>query len=523
MWTADAPEGNEVGKMLWELVPYTRGLGLDLGCGPHKAFPHFIGIDSGADTKLFGIQMQPDLRMPCEHLHTFATNSMDFVFSSHLLEHIEDFKAALREWFRVVKVGGHLCLYLPHKDFYPNRGEPGANPDHKHDFLPADIIDAMNSMADGWDLVENQERNGGLEYSFFQVYRKLGHKTRLHSWKKPKPEKTCAVVRYGAFGDLIMASSVLAALKREGYHVTLYSATKGSEVIRHDPNVDRLVVQDVDQVPNQALGPYFDYLTKKYDKFVNLCESVEGTFLALPDRAPARMSQAARHALMNRNYVEFSHLIADVPYKKLEQSFVATPDEKAWAKKERQRMGGDLVVLWSLAGSSVHKHWPHMDTIIARLLLARPGVRIVLVGDEMCKMLEAGWEQESRVLCRSGVWGIRQSLAFLDQCDLIIGPETGVMNAAAMLPAPKIVTLSHSSHENLTRDWANTTALEPRDTPCYPCHRMHYGFETCVEGFMPNPDVPGEMIRVGALCQVNISPDQMWEAIVPHLEQRAAA
>ncbi len=509
--------------MLWELVPYTRGFGYDLGCGPHKAFPHFIGVDSGADTRMFGIQMSPDLRMSCERLDKFASNSADFIFSSHLLEHIVDFKAALREWWRVVKVGGHLCLYLPHKDFYPNIGTEGANPDHKHDFLPDDIIEAMNGAADGWDLVENQERNGGQEYSFLQVYRKLGHKTRLHSWKKPRPEKTCAVVRYGAFGDLIMTSSVLAAIKREGYHVTLFSSTKGSEVIKNDPNIDVLVMQDVDQVPNAALGPYFDYLTKKYDKFVNLCESVEGTFLALPDRAPARMSKAARHELMNKNYVEFAHLIAEVPYDGLEQRFCATAEEKTWARRERQKMGGDLVVLWSLSGSSVHKHWPHMDTGIARLLLARQGVRIVLVGDEGCKMLESGWEYESRIYCRSGVWSIRQSLAFLEQCDMVIGPETGVLNAAAVMPMPKIVTLSHSTHENLTRDWVNTTALEPQNTPCYPCHKMHYGFETCAEGFIPDEDKPGEMIRVGSLCQVNITPDQMWAAILPHLERRQAA
>ena len=45
-WDIKTSEGNEAEKIKWELVPYTRGLGLDIGCGPCKAFPHFIGVDN---------------------------------------------------------------------------------------------------------------------------------------------------------------------------------------------------------------------------------------------------------------------------------------------------------------------------------------------------------------------------------------------------------------------------------------------------------------------------------------------
>ena len=32
-WTAETSLGNEAGKIRWELVEYTNGTGLDLGCG----------------------------------------------------------------------------------------------------------------------------------------------------------------------------------------------------------------------------------------------------------------------------------------------------------------------------------------------------------------------------------------------------------------------------------------------------------------------------------------------------------
>ena len=49
VWRIDDPQGNEAQKIMWELVKYTRGRVLDIGCGNFKAFPHFIGLDNGTD------------------------------------------------------------------------------------------------------------------------------------------------------------------------------------------------------------------------------------------------------------------------------------------------------------------------------------------------------------------------------------------------------------------------------------------------------------------------------------------
>ena len=46
-WRAEDPMGDEASKVKYDIVEYTRGAVLDLGCGPSKAFPHFIGVDGG--------------------------------------------------------------------------------------------------------------------------------------------------------------------------------------------------------------------------------------------------------------------------------------------------------------------------------------------------------------------------------------------------------------------------------------------------------------------------------------------
>ena len=542
VWKIDGPQGNESGKIKWEIVKWTRGRGLDLGAGIQKTFPHFIGVDNGKDGTLFGHPINPDVRVTtAAELPMFASGSMDFVFSSHLLEHfplthddprkwsnpmaralaekmlIEKHTAleALKEWLRVIKTGGYLVLYVPDEDEYPKVGEEGANPDHCFNCSYESVMELMRKTGSGFDLVDFQKRAEGAEYSLFFVFKKVGG-GRHESWREARPKgKTCGLVRYGAYGDLLQLSSVIAGLKEQGYHVTLYTSPPGDEVVRHDPNIDGFYLQDKDQVPNHLLGEYWAYHAKKFDKWVNLSESVECTLLSVPGRTPHLWSPAARHRYMNHNYVEMQHAIASVPYVPRVR-FFPTPSEQAWAKTERAKLGGDPLVLWPLSGSSVHKTWGGLDKTIASILLTFPRANVVLVGGPEAQMLEAGWEHESRVKTRCGKYTIRETMSLLDVVDVMIGPETGVMNAGACLPIPKVVFLSHSTHENLTRDWTNTYALASKDTTCPgrgkneapACHQMHYNWDHCKQFREEGNPQDGT-----AQCQADIDGEAAWDVI----------
>lgn len=513
-WRPGDPQGNEAAKIKYHIVPYTRGRGLDIGCGSFKAYPHFIGVDNLNHQQQFGWEMRPDVVSEADDLSMFANQSLDFVFSSHTLEHLENTRKALKEWLRVIKPGGYLVLYLPDDALYPKVGEPGANPDHKANLSRESVIETMMGLG-GWDLLVNEQRdtdNGegqpGNEYSFFQVYKKRTDGKQLHGWKK-KPKKTVAVVRYGGFGDMIQASSVLPQLKAQGYHVTMVTTPRGQDVLRHDPHIDDWLIQDTDQVPNNELRAFWDALATRYTKLINLSESVEASLLPIPGRGIYYWPDEARRAMCNHNYLEFTHKIAEVPFKP-EARFYAAEDEIQWAQKERP---DGYVIVWSLAGSSVHKAWPYLDAVIARLLITYPDVRIVTVGDTLCQMLESGWENEKRVIRRSGEWSIRESLAFAKHAaDLVVGTETGLLNAVGLEPVPKVITLSHSTHENLTKHWTNTTVLTP-SVPCFPCHRMHYGFEFCHQD-----EESGT-----AICQADISADAMYTAIRDWIRAEEAA
>ena len=171
MWSIENSKNDESSKIRWELIPYFHGRVLDVGCGPYKAFPHFIGVDNGHHWGMMGADVKAD----ASDLSLFSNESCDAVYSSHLLEHIsyENVPAVLNEWFRVVKNGGHVILYVPDSDEYPKCGSKYANPDHKFDPTYENIAEALEKIDYSWDMIDFQKRNQDDEYSLFFVVKKL--------------------------------------------------------------------------------------------------------------------------------------------------------------------------------------------------------------------------------------------------------------------------------------------------------------------------------------------------------------
>lgn len=461
MRTKEGVTGDEV---RFQIVQHTRGRGVELARGPKKWYPHFIAVRERTDEKM-PANVSPDLACNnyADGLSDFQDDSLDFVVARDDTELDDGLMFEIR---RALKPGGKL---VRHVEGYPPE---------------------LMALEDG-------------KFVDRLVY------------EAPAGKSVC-VVRYGAIGDTIQATSVLDALKRGGYHITWMCEPLGHHLLKHDARIDAFLLQDKNQVPNHELPSYWAEQSKRFDRFINLCESVEGTLITLPGRATHRFPWALRHELFNKNYGEITAKIAELPFEP-EHRFTPSLDEveraagriKGIAEQENaglvlgERWRKPFVILWALAGSSIHKTWAHMDAIVARIMLEIPHAHVIFTGDPACEILEYGWENEPRVHRLSGKLDIRDTLSLALQADMVIGPETGVMSAVAFEAMPKILFLSHSSVENLSKHWVNTTSLFTDVTTCYPCHQLHYTFEHCQEH-----------VETGtAMCQHTITPDRAWEAV----------
>ncbi len=90
------------------LAHNTRSVTLDIGCGPRKKNPEYIGIDA---LDFEGVDLVGDV---FEVLDRFPDASVDAVFSAHFFEHIPGVDKLLMEIGRILKPGGKLKIIVPH-------------------------------------------------------------------------------------------------------------------------------------------------------------------------------------------------------------------------------------------------------------------------------------------------------------------------------------------------------------------------------------------------------------------------
>lgn len=70
-----------------------------------------------------------------QYLNGLDSNSVDFIVSSHCLEHLVDPTEGMSNWIRVTKPGGHLVITIPDEDLYEQGIFPSdKNRDHKSTF-----------------------------------------------------------------------------------------------------------------------------------------------------------------------------------------------------------------------------------------------------------------------------------------------------------------------------------------------------------------------------------------------------
>ena len=100
---------------------YCKGVGYDIGfCKEEWKFPDAIGIDLSLDNGY--------------HADNLPDEEVDYIYSSHCLEHVDNWVSTLELWISKLKKDGVLFLYLP--DFSQVYWRPWHNRKHKHCFTP---------------------------------------------------------------------------------------------------------------------------------------------------------------------------------------------------------------------------------------------------------------------------------------------------------------------------------------------------------------------------------------------------
>jgi SAM-dependent methyltransferase len=98
----------------------------------------------------------------------FPDQSQDSVFASHCYEHISDYRSALSEWYRVLRIGGYIVVLVPHKYLYERKSTPPSlfNADHKRFYTPAALLREFEEAlpVNGFRVRHLADNDAGFDY-----------------------------------------------------------------------------------------------------------------------------------------------------------------------------------------------------------------------------------------------------------------------------------------------------------------------------------------------------------------------
>jgi predicted SAM-dependent methyltransferase len=126
------PKFQSIGNASQFAIPFAshvcKGVGYDIGCMKKEwSLPGSIPIDLSFDDEY--------------HALNLPTKEVDYIFSSHCLEHINNWVDVMDYWFDILNEGGTLFLYLP--DYSQEYWRPWNNKKHVNIFTPTIIRDYL--------------------------------------------------------------------------------------------------------------------------------------------------------------------------------------------------------------------------------------------------------------------------------------------------------------------------------------------------------------------------------------------
>ncbi len=325
-------------------------------------------------------------------------------------------------------------------------------------------------------------------------------------------------------GDGVMSLAALEAVRGRfpGAEIVLVSKPWVSELYRHLPAVDRQIVYR-DEGEHQGARGFWrlvrELQAEKFDMALLFQNAFHAAGMAWCARIPVRIGYArdGRSALLTdaidppppASYGHQAYYYLQLLFRagvidryepvKQVRLKVLEP-EKEWARRHLQRMGLSgprfLVGINPGAAFGPAKRWllPRYAQLADRLIGAlHADVLIFGSGDERPLAEDIARTMQHTPLILSGETSLRQLMALLAQCRVVISNDSGPMHLAAALGLP-VVAIFGSTEERATGPIGPRARVVKRPAVCSPC-----GLRVCPIDFRCMNEITVDDVYVAAL------------------------
>ena len=334
-----------------------------------------------------------------------------------------------------------------------------------------------------------------------------------------KAKKKILVLRYRFIGDTILTVPFLRNLRRaepEAF-ICWVVAPGSSDVVNGIPYVDEMIYWDPVTIHADSRGTHrtlaekWDFIkglrAKQYDKVYVLKRSLSSAIMARLTGARERIGfNTEGRCLLLTKGVPYRHdqhevlnfldvLRADnVPVVDDYLEAWLTESEKAFADTFFKQAGvaaGETVIALHPFTANPPRAW-HLDNFIelANRLQRQYHARILVFGgkgdaDHVDYLLD---KIEPKPLMAVGVTNLRESMALLGMCNLLVCNDSGIMHLAAAMQIPLIAIFGPQSPIKFG-PWGEKCRVVYKNFPCSPCRQKF--FKECA----PSPRMTPECVE----------------------------
>lgn len=153
---------SETGRYRHLTAPYCTGCGVDIASQGATVVPWAISFD--LPHKEFMKYSNGNPPKGPIHLRGFADKlpfddkSLDFLYSSHFIEDVLDWLPLIKEWDRVVRVGGNIVILLPDKELWNKaiaNGQP-PNCEHRHEGRVGELTELFAKYFGHYKVIKDE-------------------------------------------------------------------------------------------------------------------------------------------------------------------------------------------------------------------------------------------------------------------------------------------------------------------------------------------------------------------------------
>jgi lipopolysaccharide heptosyltransferase II len=327
------------------------------------------------------------------------------------------------------------------------------------------------------------------------------------------------IIRLSSIGDIVLTSPLIQLLRQKYPESTIDFVVKKAllDLVAHNPAIEHIYIFDKSQGFKQLRDFKKQIRLAKYDLIIDIHKNFRSLYL--------RTGSSARRIVKYKKYPFRRWLLVQLKINlfreviPIAQRYITSLPEFRHIKKspelnfqipgevkkqvsEKWSIAADKPIYGMAPGASFKtKRWTVEGFIaIARYIIDHLNGAIILFGNErdLAITSQITAKVSGEIIDSAGKCSLLETAALLDQCELIITNDTGLMHIATALDKKVVAIFGSTTKELGFFPYSNkAVVVENNDLKCRPC--SHVGRHEC----------PKKHFR----CMKDISMDQVVESI----------